>query len=211
MNGVTKTPIRKGSKLMIIFAAFTFAGAFGWFERTNVVQNTEASTLAANKKKKSRAAFNEAVRVFFSPRCTNCHPAGDSPLQGDAGRSHDPEMLRGTEGRGTEDLQCNMCHLDKNTEGDPSPPGVPDWHMPSAAQKMIFQGLTAGQLCRNLKDPLKNGGNPSAKKAVEHIANDPKVLWAWSPGNKRTTPPLSHADFIKKMNEWVANGAACPD
>jgi hypothetical protein len=40
-------------------------------------------------------------------------------------KPHDPEMLRGKEGRGTEDLQCNACHLDTNTEGDAPAPGVP--------------------------------------------------------------------------------------
>ena len=213
----TEAVSHKTLKLSITIAAFMLLVGFAWFDRSNALQNVEASTLSdktsakADKSKKARAAFNDAAKVFLSPRCSNCHPAGDSPRQGDASKLHDPEVMRGTEGRGTEELQCNLCHLDKNTEGEHMPPGVPDWHMPSAAQKMIFQGLTAGQICRNLKDPLKNGGRKSAKEAVEHLATDPKVLWAWSPGNGRTTPPMNHADFLKKMNEWVANGAACPD
>src|SRR6478672_9411188 len=86
--------------------------------------------------KKARAAFSEAAKVFFSPRCANCHAAGDGPTQGDAMKPHDPEMLRGKEGRGTEDLQCNACHMDTNTEGDVPAPGVPDWHMPPVDHKM---------------------------------------------------------------------------
>lgn len=212
-----ETVSQRSLKLSIIIAALMVLAGFAWIERSGGHQNVEASTLPdktsakADKKKKARAAFNAAAKVLLSPRCVNCHPAGDSPLQGDSSKLHDPEMARGVEGRGTEDLQCNMCHLEKNTDGDPAPSGVPDWHMPSAAQKMIFQGLTAGQICRNLKDPLKNGGRKSAKESVEHLTTDPKVLWAWLPGNGRTIPSMSHADFIKKMNEWVANGAACPD
>ena len=48
-------------------------------------------------------------------------------------------MIGGKDGQGTEDLQCNACHMEKNTEGDVPAPGVPDWHMPSADQKMVFR------------------------------------------------------------------------
>lgn len=219
MEGISKieTVNQKFFKVAIIIAAFVLFAGFAWYKLSNRLYKVEASTLSdktrakADKKKKARAAFNAAAKVILSPRCVNCHPAGDSPLQGDTSKLHDPEVMRGTEGRGAEDLQCAMCHLEKNTDVDPAPPGVTDWHMPSAEQKMIFQGLTAGELCRNLKDPQKNGGRKSAKEVVEHLATDPKVLWAWSPGNNRTIPAMSHAAFIKKMNEWVANGAACPD
>ena len=71
--------------------------------------------------------------------------------------------------------------------------------------------MTAGDLCRQLKDPERNGGRKTAEEAIEHMKGDPLVLWAWSPGNDRTTPPMSHADFMKKMTEWVENGAACPE
>jgi len=161
--------------------------------------------------KKAKAAFTEAAKVFFSPRCANCHAAGDGPTQGDAMKPHDPEMLRGKEGRGTEDLQCNACHLDTNTEGEAPAPGVPDWRMPPADHKMAIQGLTPGQLCRQIKDPAANGGLKTPQDSIKHMQADPIVLWAWTPGNKRTTPPLTHEEFMKKLNEWVANGAACPD
>src|SRR3954447_3171518 len=134
MNCIRTRSIRKGSKLLVVIAALAAVLAVGWDHHS---QNVEASSPFADKNKKARAAFNDAAKVFFSPRCVNCHPAGDSPLQGDASKVHDPEVRRGTDGRGTEDLQCNMCHADKNTEGEPAPPGVPDWHMPSNAQKMI--------------------------------------------------------------------------
>jgi mono/diheme cytochrome c family protein len=161
--------------------------------------------------KKAKAAFIEASKVFFSPRCANCHAAGDGPTQGDSMKPHDPEMVRGTDGRGTEDLQCNACHMDKNQDEEGMPPGVPDWHMPPADHKMVIQGLTVGQLCRQIKDPAENGGMKTPKDSLKHMDSDPKVLWAWNPGNGRTLPPMTHADFMKKMNEWAANGAACPE
>ena len=36
----------------------------------------------------SRAAFLAAYKVFMHPRCMNCHPKGDAPLQGDDSHVH---------------------------------------------------------------------------------------------------------------------------
>ena len=192
-------------KLALIAGVFLTAGG--------VALNANISSAATAKpdSKKAKAAFTDASKVFFSPRCANCHAGGDGPTQGDAMKPHDPEMLRGKDGHGTEDLQCNACHMDTNTEGDVPVPGVPDWHMPPADHKMVITGLTPGQLCLQIKDPLKNGGLKTPQDSIKHMDSDPKVLWAWTPGNKRTIPPMSHEDFMKKMNEWVTNGAACPE
>lgn len=173
---------------------------------TEAASSTESIDPAA-----SRAAFDEAVKVFFSARCSNCHPGGDAPTQSDKMTVHTMEVKRGPDGRGVGELKCTTCHQDINLDGDNMPPGVPDWHMPGENQKMPFQGVTAGQLCRNLKDPKQNGGLQTPKDAVKHLETDPKILWAWQPGNGRTVPPMGHAEFLKKMNEWVAGGAACPD
>ena len=40
-----------------------------------------------NKKARSVALFQEAGKVIQHPRCVNCHPAGDRPLQTDASAS----------------------------------------------------------------------------------------------------------------------------
>ena len=204
-------------KLLLIAVVCVVVSGFMYSHRDSPVGRVEASTVneetinAAPDPAKARAAFKEAVKVFFSARCINCHPGGDTPLQGDTNTPHAMEVKRGPDGRGVGELKCTTCHQDINLEGDNMPPGVPDWHMPGAEHKMVFQGVTAAQLCRNLKDPAQNGGRKSAKEAVEHILTDPKVIWSWTPGNGRTTPPLSHADFVKKLNEWVAEGAACPE
>ena len=39
-------------------------------------------------------AFATVARVLQSPRCQNCHPAGDRPLQGDRGRPHRMNISR---------------------------------------------------------------------------------------------------------------------
>ncbi len=207
------------SVLKLIFIAVAFAGAglalyssrIGQMERVEASTINETTIAAGSDPAKSRAAFSEAVKVFFSARCANCHPGGDAPTQGDTMTPHSMEIKRGPDGRGIGEQRCTTCHQDINLDGDGLPPGAPNWHMPAEANKMAFQGISAGQLCRNLKDPLKNGGRKSAKDAVHHIATDPLVLWAWTPGNGRTTPPMSHADFMKKMNEWADGGGACPE
>ena len=43
----------------------------------------------------SRAAFLQVYRVLTSPRCQNCHPAGDAPLQGDDSHVHIQNVKRG--------------------------------------------------------------------------------------------------------------------
>ena len=154
-------------KLIVVAAAFAAAGLALYSSRTGAVERVEASTInettiaADPDPAKSRAAFSEAVKVFFSARCSNCHPGGDAPTQGDTMTPHPMEVKRGPDGRGLGELKCTTCHQDINLDGDNLPPGAPNWHMPPEANKMAFQGLTAGQLCRNLKDPLKNGGRKS--------------------------------------------------
>lgn len=207
---------RNALKLAAIVCGLVIA--FGVALNDNVLRpaSVEASTLANDPQvidnaATAKAAFNEAAKVFFSPRCANCHAPGDGPTQGDAMKPHDPEIARGTDGKGTEELRCTTCHQDTNTDGERMPPGVPNWHMPPADHKMPFQGLTAGQLCRQIKDPAKNGGRKTPKDSIKHMESDAIVLWSWSPGNGRTVPSMTHADFMKKLNEWAANGAACPE
>jgi hypothetical protein len=43
---------------------------------------------------RSTAYFTELGKVLTSPRCLNCHPAGDRPRQGDTARLHQPPVER---------------------------------------------------------------------------------------------------------------------
>src|SRR5213079_3599851 len=58
----------------------------------------------------SREAFLQVYKVFTSPRCQNCHPAGDSPLQGDDSHVHAQNVHRGRDGRGNAGEECTTCH-----------------------------------------------------------------------------------------------------
>ncbi len=158
----------------------------------------------------SAAAFVAASKVLFHPRCVNCHPVGDSPLQGEEGRQHRPNVKRGPEGTGTAGLRCSVCHLTANHPGPHTPPGAPGWKLPPQHMPLVFEKLTPRQLCLQLKDPSRNG-NMTIEAVLAHVREAPLVLWAWNPGEGRNPVPIPHDEFVKQMTEWVKTGAACPE
>jgi mono/diheme cytochrome c family protein len=160
--------------------------------------------------KTSQQAFLEVYKVLMSPRCMNCHPSGDVPLQGDDSHLHTMNVQRGTDGKGMYAMKCSNCHQPENTPGLNMPPGNPQWHLPPANMKMVFQGRTPKQLAMQLKDPKQNGGK-TLEQLYHHVAEDELVLWGWKPGDGRTLPPLSHDEFAKAFRTWIDNGAAIPD
>ena len=157
----------------------------------------------------SAKAFLEIHKVFTSPRCQNCHPAGDAPLQGDDSHVHLQNVKRGKDGHGVSAMRCETCHQTTNLAGDHMPPGNPKWGLPSPEHKMVFVGRTPAELCRQLKDPKQTGGR-SLQQLLEHVANDELVGWGWNPGDGRALPPLSRSDTVAQMKIWIDGGAACP-
>lgn len=156
-----------------------------------------------------RRAFVDVARVLQSPRCRNCHPAGDRPLQTDAGRPHRMNISRRSVDAG---LACATCHQDRNAEAvgvAGGPPGAPHWGLPPAGTPMVFEDRSARALCEQLRDPVHTGGR-DLPALLHHVREDPLVLWAWSPGGDRTVPPLSHEAFVAAFSTWVASGGACP-
>jgi len=153
-------------------------------------------------------AFETVYKVLMSPRCMNCHPAGDIPLQGDDSHLHAMAPKRGVDGKGVYAMKCSNCHQDTNTPGLHTPPGNPEWHLPPAAMKMVFEGKTAHELAKQLVDKKQNG-NKDTKKLIEH-ADDGLVLAGWNPGEGRTLPPVSHAEFKKAWLTWIKKGAYAP-
>jgi hypothetical protein len=158
----------------------------------------------------SRAAFLTAYKVFMHPRCMNCHPVGDIPLQGDDSHPHTQNVQRGKDGKGKYALKCANCHQDANVPGENMPPGNPNWHLPPPEMPMVFQGKSAAELARQLKDPKQNGGK-TLEQLLHHVSEDKLVLAGWDPGDGRTKPPLTHAEFAAKMREWIEKGAAIPE
>ncbi|MES2703890.1 MAG: hypothetical protein V4649_14720 [Bacteroidota bacterium] len=163
---------------------------------------------AATDSVESVKAFMKVYDVLMSPRCMNCHPSGDVPLQGDNSQLHTMAPKRGKDGKGLYAMKCANCHQPENTPGLHTPPGNPNWHLPPADMKMVFQGKTPHQLAKQLTDPSANG-HKDRKKLLEH-ADDDLVLAGWNPGEGRTLPPLSHAEFKKAWVTWITKGAFAP-
>ena len=157
----------------------------------------------------SREAFLQVYKVFTSPRCQNCHTAGDSPLQGDDSHVHLQNVKRGKDGHGVYGMRCDTCHQSANLPGANMPPGNPKWSLPAPEQKMVIVGRTPAELCRQLKDPKQTGGR-SLAQLFEHVSSDDLVGWAWDPGTGRNPPPLTRADTVAQMKIWIDGGAACP-
>ena len=158
----------------------------------------------------SADAFLRAYPVFMHPRCMNCHPAGDAPLQGDASLVHAQNVQRGRDGRGLYALKCSACHQEANVDGLHMPPGNPNWHLPPADMPMVFQGRSPRELAEQLKDPKRNGGK-TLPEILHHVEHDGLVTGCWNPGDGRTKPPMSHADFAKAFRDWVESGAEVPE
>jgi cytochrome c5 len=154
-------------------------------------------------------AFKQVYTVLMSARCMNCHPSGDIPLQGDDSHLHTMSPKRGVDGKGVYAMKCSNCHQATNTPGLHTPPGNPNWHLPPADMKMVFQGKTPRQLAQQLIDPKRNG-HKDMKKLIEH-ADDGLVLSGWNPGEGRTLPPMSHAAFKKAWITWLTTGAYAPN
>ena len=168
-----------------------------------------ARTSAQDDAPASRAAFLQLYRVLTSPRCQNCHPAGDAPLQGDDSHVHIQNIKRGADGHGVTAMRCDTCHLTVNLSGAHMPPGNPKWALPSQEHRMVFVGRSPAELCRQIKDPKQNGGR-TLEKLLDHVANDDLVGWGWNPGDGRSLPPLSRPATVEQMKTWIASGAACP-
>jgi len=165
----------------------------------------DAFVVYAERVQRSRALFTEAARVLLHPRCVNCHPSGDVPLQ-HRGSLHDPPVLRGPEDRGVVGMECTSCHQDRNLELAPVP-GAPNWHL--APRSMAWAGRDANALCEQLKDPARNGGK-SLPQIVEHSEHDALVAWGWAPGAEREPAPGSQAQFGALIAAWADSGAECP-
>jgi hypothetical protein len=167
----------------------------------------------ADRAARSRALFAEAAKVITGPRCMNCHPAGDHPTQDDDEHPHRPVAFRGEAGVGVPGLPCAACHTEKNfplSVGEASYRSIPGharWGL--APIEMAWQGKTPAEICRQIKDPARNGGR-SLALLQEHMATDDLVGWAWHPGAGRRPAPGTQAEFGAVIAAWIDTGAQCP-
>jgi hypothetical protein len=191
-------------------AATEGSGAASGAPRPAVAESSPGSVASAPQD--PLAAFERVRAVLQDPRCQNCHPPGDAPLQGNEGRAHDQNVLRGPDGQGPPGEGCSTCHGPSNlpaSYGPNMPPGAPGWHMPPPEVKMVFVGLSSAPLCQQLKDSKRNGGKDLAA-LLHHVSDDPLVLWGWSPGLGRRPVGVPHEEFVAAFRAWASAGAPCP-
>ena len=167
---------------------------------------------AVPTKAEALAAYETVRGVLQHPRCQNCHPSGDQPLQGDDSHTHQQNVQRGPAGRGMVGMECTTCHGPANPSanyGEHIPPGSSDgWHMPPPEQKLVFVGVAPGALCEQLKDPARNGGKDMA--ALRAHLDTPLVQWGWAPGFGRPPVTTPRAAFLTAWDTWAGGGAPCP-
>jgi hypothetical protein len=149
--------------------------------------------------------FTPIASVLTHPRCMNCHTVTPFPRQTDLRLRHNQLVMRGDDNGGAPVMRCASCHQESN-QG--RVPGAAHWGL--APLSMGWEGLSNVALCSALKDPKKNGNRKTADQVIEHMKFDPLVLWAWQPGGQRTTPPLSHQEFVSALQAWVNADMPCP-
>lgn len=175
-------------------------------ESSLALKPISAFTGMADRTERSVAFFVEAGKVLQHPRCVNCHPAGDRPMQGNDGHPHQPLVVRGADGLGALGMRCTTCHGKANFEPG-GVPGNPTWHL--APIEMAWAGKSLGEICAQIKDRKRNGGK-SMEELVHHMAEDPLVGWAWTPGADREPAPGTQEEFGELIKAWVETGGACP-
>lgn len=198
-------PVRAMLVMGVLVAAVALM-SYGFDETTE--HNNSWRNATAKDSIASVRAYTDVYRVLMSARCVNCHPAGDIPLQGDESRLHTMYPKRGTDGKGVYAMKCANCHQATNTPGVHTPPGNPEWHLPPANMKMVFQGKTPRQLALQLVD-LKLNGHKNKQQLLDH-AKDTLVKAGWNMGEGRKPPPISYQAFVKAWNTWIQNGAYAP-
>ena len=152
---------------------------------------------------RSRALFSEAAKVIMNPRCMNCHSASDRPTQGNDMHPHSPPVTRGADGGNT----CGGCHTLLTDENVQSIPGNDRWGL--APIEMAWEGKSMGEICRQIKDPQRNGGR-NLELLYEHLAKDDLVAWGWNPGPGRDPVPGTQERLGELIRAWIDSGAACP-
>jgi hypothetical protein len=181
------------------------------FEQSAGQSGAQLRTVASfdsikDKRMRSVALFQEAGKVLQHPRCVNCHPAGDRPTQTDLMRPHQPLVVRGQDGHGAVGMACATCHHESNFDAA-GVPGHPEWHLAPAS--MAWHGKSLSEVCRQIKDPKRNGDRDVAA-LVRHMSEDSLVGWAWNPGAGRTPAPGTQATFGALIKAWSESGAHCP-
>ena len=210
MTETFATPLLKlMARAMTAAAVFVLSSAVAEADPTPLKSPSEFASIA-NPRERSLAIFGEIGKLLTNPRCMNCHPAGEHPLQSNDQHEHMPPVWRGESGHYA--TNCAGCHTGRNftlheAATYQSIPGHPRWGL--APLSMAWEGKSIGDICRQLKDVNRNGGRDLAL-LQEHIAKDDLVAWAWNPGKGREPAPGSQEIAGQLVQAWIDSGAECP-
>jgi hypothetical protein len=196
--------MRSGSAIALLCCMMVAASVSASAQPSNTLQPPSAFATISDPAARSRAIFAEMAKVLTHPRCMNCHPATNRLTQGNDEHPHQPVATR--------DTTCMTCHTDRNftlheQASYRSIPGHPRWM--AAPIEMAWQGKSVGEICRQIKDPDRNGGR-NLSLLHEHLAHDDLVAWGWQPGAGRDPPPGSQALLGELAQAWIDTGALCP-
>jgi len=200
-------PVKTVAVLIVITSVIGIITS-GFKDKKDGAGDDDKYEAAGRDSVESVKAFASVYKVLMSPRCMNCHPAGDIPLQGDDSHIHTMFPKRGKDGKGLYALKCTNCHQPANVPGIHTPPGNPKWALPPAEMKMVFQGKTARQLALQIMDYNRNG-HKNKEKLLEH-ATDTLVKAGWNMGEGRKPPPLTYEEFLAAWNKWIEKGGYAP-
>ena len=200
-------PVKTITVMAIILSVIVIT-ASSYKSKNNIVNYDTKHSAINTDSVESAQAFLQVYKVLMSPRCMNCHPAGDRPLQGDDSHIHIMNVQRGKDGKGIYALKCSNCHQPENTPGLHTPPGNPKWQLPPADMKMVFQGRSAHDLALQIMDYNRNG-HKNKEQLLEH-ARDTLVKIGWNMGEGRTPPPLQYDEFVKAWDTWINKGGYAP-
>ncbi len=166
------------------------------------------------------AAWERVHAVVSHARCVNCHvgednvPIWSGPSYGET-RPHGMNINAGVSRIGIEYLPCSTCHATATTpnlDAHAAPHAGHPWML--APVEFQWNGRTGPEICRQLRDPARNGERDGAA-LVEHVVHDAEahafITWAFVPGGGREAPPGTMQDHLDDMVIWTAAGMPCPD
>ena len=188
--------------LAVLFLAIPLGMALLFWSVGINSSNADTTATAAE----SVAAWEKIATVVEHPRCLNCHQV-ESPRQGDSRRLHVPLVVRGEDNMGVTGMRCTTCHSQTGNNPTSGVPGAPGWSLAPLEQN--WQGLSSGDICRQVRDPKRNG-NKDAEKMITHFADDELVGYGWHPGAGREAVPMPRAELVEHVKTWLAGGSECP-
>ena len=182
-----------------------------------VINDFPAGSISVEEGLDNWARFYE---VASHPRCSNCHVGADNrpmwsgPTYGKT-RPHGMNINADESRIGAEALACATCHVTLS-EPDPDANATPHTAPQVAAEWMLapveaeWFGKSSSHICKQLKDPERNGGR-TIREVAAHLDHDVILHWAWNPGGNRQPAPHSLQEAMDALMKWAAAGTPCPN